>query len=876
MEYRSHGLQNLLDALDEGVCLLDLEGRVTAANVAALRLLKRLPDELPGQAAGETFAPATLAGALQSLAAHPTEPMEGEAVFRRSDGVAVAVNFGLVAMEEDGVPIGALLRFREPPEPPSCEALERDNEIKLDVILDTMVDAVIAADEKGRIQLYNQAAERMFGYRAEEVMGRNVKMLMPSPDHEAHDGYLRNYLETGVRKIIGIGREVNAKRKDGSLVPIYLSIGDARMGERRLFVAVLHDLTRLNQTQERLKLLTGAVEQSPAAVMIASISGVLEYVNPGFTRLTGYAADEALGKPLSLLQTSRSSQARLQQQLDVLRHNGGRQEELECRNKRGDCYWALQTLSPLRDKDGQVTHILATQQDITEQKRAKQALLESEERFQQVAQMTGEWLWEQDPEGRYTYSSNAVFGILGYRPDELIGKHYCELMTPEDQAMWAELITDNAAHKSFRRLINRYRHRDGHEVYTESTGSPLFDRDGRVIKWRGVDSDVTARKHYEDALKLRDRAIEAASVGIDITDARLPDNPNIYVNAALSRLTGYTKDELLGRSMSILQGPDTDPGSVKDITAAIQDGRGCEVILKNYRKDGTPFWNDLVISPVHDDAGKVTHYIGVQSDVTELRRAAEERHELEIAKQIQLSLLPKAPLRIDGVRVAGACLPAAHVGGDYYDYFLSGDALDVVIADVSGHSVGAALIMAEARSALQAEMRLTCAGRLGHGVAGILHTLNEVLHDDLSGADLFISMFYLRYFPDQRLLHYGNAGHNCPLLLSSRAEQCQPLDAEGMILGVKRQIPFAEESLQLELGDRVLLYTDGATDAQNPSGDFYGIGRLCELLQTTRHQPPEQTITTILADLQQFCNGQPFNDDISIVVMDVAETHGTH
>jgi sigma-B regulation protein RsbU (phosphoserine phosphatase) len=871
VEYRSHGLHNLLDAFEEGVCLLDLEGRVTAANTAALRLLQRKVDDLVGKQATETFAPATLGGALQSLAAHPGEPMETEAVFRRSDGVAIAVNYGLVAMEEGGVPIGALLRFREPPEPPSCDALERDNEIKLDVILDTMVDAVIAADEKGRIQLYNQGAERMFGYRGDEVMGQNVNMLMPSPDHEAHDGYLRAYLETGVRKIIGIGREVTAKRKDGSLVPVYLSIGDARIGDRRLFVAVLHDLTRLHQAQERVKLLTGAVEQNPAAVMIANIGGVLEYVNPGFTRLTGYSAEEAIGKPLSLLQTSHAAQARMQQRLEAMRSSSGCQEEAECRNRRGDSYWALQTLSPLRDKDGRVTHILATQQDITEQKRAKQALLESEERFQQVAQMTGEWLWEQGPEGRYSYSSNAVFGILGYRPDEIIGKHYRDLMTPEDQALWAELITENAAHKSFRRLINRYRHRDGHEVYTESTGSPLFDRDGRVVKWRGIDSDITGRKHYEDALRLRDRAIEAASVGIDITDARLPDNPNIYVNEALTRLTGYSKDELLGRSMSILQGPDTDPTSIKDITAAIQDGRGCEVILKNYRKDGTPFWNDLVISPVHDDAGKITHYIGVQSDVTELRRAAEERHELEIAKQIQLSLLPKAPLRLDGVKVAGACLPAAHVGGDYYDYFLSGNGLDVVIADVSGHSVGAALIMAEARSALQAEMRLTCVGRIGHGVAGILHTLNEVLHDDLSGADLFISMFYLRYLPQQRRLHYANAGHNCPLLLSSSSAHCRQLDAEGMILGVRREVGFAEESVELAGGDRVLLYTDGATDAQNPAGEFFGVARLCELLTATRRQPPEQAIASILTDLQAFCNGLPFSDDISIVVLDVGE-----
>ena len=870
MKARLHDPQAVLDALPEAICLLTADGHIRAANRAALTLLRRESGELIGTAVTTAFAPPGLAAALQALASRRSDSIEAEASFRCGDGSSLAVRYRLARLAGSGVPADALLRFWEPLEPLSCEAAERDNEIKLDAILDTMVDAVIAADDGGRIQLYNRGAERMFGYRSEEVMGRNVSLLMPSPDHEAHDGYLRNYLDTGVRKIIGIGREVMAKRKDGSLLPVYLSIGDARIGKRRLFVAVMHDLTRLRQAQERVKLLTGAVEQSPSAVMIAGINGLLEYVNPGFTRLTGYAAADVTGKALSLLQTSHSAHARLQQQLDVLHTSGGRQEELECRNHRGETYWALQTLSALRDKDGKVTHVLATQQDITEQKLAKQALLESEQRFQQVAQMTGEWLWEQDPSGHYTYSSNAVFGILGYRPDEIIGKHYRDLMTPQDQAMWSELITDSAAHKSFRRLINRYRHRDGHEVYTESTGSPLFDHDGRLLKWRGVDSDITARKQYEDALRLRDRAIEAARVGIDITDARAADNPNIYVNDALAKLTGYSKDELLGRSMSILQGPETDPEAIQTIAAALQDGRGCEVILKNYRKDGSAFWNDLVISPVHDDSGKLTHFIGVQSDVTELRRAAEERHELEIAKQIQLSLLPKGALNNSGVRVVGACLPAAHVGGDYYDYFQSAEGLDAVIADVSGHSVGAALIMAEARSALQAEMRLASCGRAGHGVAGILHTLNEVLHDDLSGADLFISMFYLRYTPDQRRLYYANAGHNCPLLLPAGTSQCRQLDADGMILGVRRNVPFAEESVELSAGDRILLYTDGATDAQNRSGEFFGFSRLCSVLRKTRRQPPERALRHILDALQEFCNGQPFNDDVSIVILDVA------
>jgi sigma-B regulation protein RsbU (phosphoserine phosphatase) len=357
-------------------------------------------------------------------------------------------------------------------------------------------------------------------------------------------------------------------------------------------------------------------------------------------------------------------------------------------------------------------------------------------------------------------------------------------------------------------------------------------------------------------------------VGINITNAREKHNPNIYVNSALSRMTGYTREELLGQSMRILQGPDTDKTAIEEISGALREGRSCEVILKNYRKEGTPYWNELLISPVWDSAVKLTHFIGVHSDVTERRRAEEERHELEIAKQIQLSLLPKGPLKLEGIEIAGICLPATHVGGDYYDYFNSHDTVHVVIADVSGHSVGAALIMAGVRSTLKAETRKTTL-QPHHGTAEILLALNELLHDDLNGADLFISMFYMRYNSNLRQLCYANAGHNYPLLLGKNEASCQELDADGMLLGIKKDVVFEEKCVQLSKGDKVLLYTDGVIEARNPDGEFFGVARLCELFSSQRLESPETTIDNILEALHTFCSGQSFDDDVTMVVLKV-------
>ncbi|HWO99999.1 MAG TPA: PAS domain S-box protein [Methylococcus sp.] len=845
------GITALLEAFDEPVCLLDGGGELLYMNRPAKRLLGHRERQIQGRNLLEELT----AGSLRGVS------------LLGKDGRTVLQPFATRPVRIDGAEL-RLLRFATPGST-ACESALQDTESVLRAVLDTLVDGIVVIDERGIVRLFTPSAERMFGYDRDEVLGRNVAMLMPSPYCEEHDSYLRRYLETGVARIIGQGREVQARRKDGRIFPVYLAVGELHTHEGRWFVGILRDLTAHKQAQERLVMLSSAVDQSPSAVLIADLHGRIQYVNRGFVRLTGYPAEELVGTRPSLGEGR--DKERWRRLHETIRSRGERYGEVADCRKNGETYWALESITPIRDAAGAITHYLVIQQDITEQKRDKEALAESEERFRQVAEMAGEWLWEQDPEGRYLYSSGAVRNILGFEPEEVLGKHYLDLLTPGDREHWmTTLSAAGSVEKPFFRLINRYRHKDGHEVYTESTGAPIFDEHGRLVKWRGVDHDITARKTYEDELRVRNRAIESASVGINIADARAPGLPNIYVNPALSRITGYSREELMHHSMRMLQGPDTDPEAIEKIRGAIRAGQPCEVTLKNYRKDGTLFWNELLISPVRDEEGVVTHYIGIQTDVTERRRAEEERHQLEIAKQIQLSLLPKEPLRLPTAEIAGLCVPATHVGGDYFDYFACADLVDIVIADVSGHSVGAALIMTEARSALRTEARRTLNVTGGNGGVGeILSDLNEMLYEDLSGADLFITMFYVRYDCSTRTLSYANAGHGFALLLRNGEQSCVPLDADGLVLGVRKGIAFEEKSLKLNPGDWVLLYTDGVVEAQNGEGEFFGICRLCQRFSNHRALTPEQLVQEILAELHAFGGNVPFQDDVSMVAFKI-------
>ena len=133
-----------------------------------------------------------------------------------------------------------------------CDSIS-DSAALLSAILATVPDAMVVIDEHGLITSFSAAAERLFGYLEAEVLGQNVDMLMPSPHKQAHDGYMKRYLETGEKRIIGIGRVVEGRRRDGRLFPMELSVGEARTGEHRAFTGFIHDLTEKFEADARLQ-----------------------------------------------------------------------------------------------------------------------------------------------------------------------------------------------------------------------------------------------------------------------------------------------------------------------------------------------------------------------------------------------------------------------------------------------------------------------------------------------------------------------------------------------------------------------------------------------------------------------------------------------
>lgn len=179
---------------------------------------------------------------------------------------------------------------------------------RLDAVFNTAVDGIIVIDDRGTIEALNRGAERLFGYPEAEAVGRNVSMLMPSPDHEEHDNYLRRYLDTGVAKIIGTGRDVVGRRRDGTTFPVRLSVGEMNIGGARKFTGMLHDLTARVRLEEQLRSSEARwrsiVDSAVDGIVVIDRYGKVEAFNPAAERLFGYGEAEVIGQNVNMLMPS--------------------------------------------------------------------------------------------------------------------------------------------------------------------------------------------------------------------------------------------------------------------------------------------------------------------------------------------------------------------------------------------------------------------------------------------------------------------------------------------------------------------------------------------------------------------------------------------
>ena len=235
-----------------------------------------------------------------------------------------------------------------------------------------------------------------------------------------------------------------------------------------------------------------------------------------------------------------------------------------------------------------------------------------------------------DESQRIVSTNSTANSMFGYTADELVGQPLNILIPSSYRSEHTHHFSSFYNNSKKRRMGHGsplFGLRKNQEQFPVEVGLNPFPLYGKTYVMALV-MDISKRKEIEQQLNLKSTALEAAGNGIIISDAQKKNNPIIYFNSAFQEMTGYSADEILGNNSRFLQSDDRDQEGIAKIRKAMEKGESCQVTLRNYRKNGAMFWNELTINPIKSKEGEVTHYIGIQTDITQRRMAEEERNYL--------------------------------------------------------------------------------------------------------------------------------------------------------------------------------------------------------------------------------------------------------
>jgi len=493
----------------------------------------------------------------------------------------------------------------------------------LRAVCEGTTDAVYVKDRAGKYLLFNPAAGLFVGKHPKDVIGRTDAELFDSASATAIAAFDDGVMESGLpltqeENLTAAGTtrtylstKVPQRDAEGTvigLIGIARDITDRKRAE-----------TELERQRAELRLILDTV---PALIFFKDRTHRYVRVNAELVRLVGMAQEDIEGRTDAEL-GSPHAERYAHDEVEVMTTGVPKRGIEEPLFTSGGTRWLQTEKLPYRDATGQIVGVVGLAIDVTDRREATEALRRSEERFRVLADAIPQIVWTAGPDGAIDYFNTRVTEYTGFSVAELIGWSWSRVIHPDDlphvSEIWGEVLRSGVP----RDIEFRIRQTDGN--YRGFIFRQVAVRDGEtVVRWFGTGTDIHDLKQAEEALRLRDRAMQAVTQGILITDPNQSDNPIVYASPGFELLTGYSATEAVGRNCRFLQGEDTDPEMIDRLHAATTAGLECSVEFLNYRKDGTPFWIALHISPVRDASGRTTHFVGVQVDVTERKKLEDQ------------------------------------------------------------------------------------------------------------------------------------------------------------------------------------------------------------------------------------------------------------
>ena len=618
---------------------------ITSADKGWLRVNLRLSAMLgysEEELRGRTWAEMTHPDDLESSVAQFTRMLAGEIEgyeldkrYFRKDGSIISTHLNASCFRNPDLSVRFVIAsLQDITERKRTEEALRESEEKFRDVFATSSDAIFIHDARtGAILDVNQTMLKMYGWSREECAGLTVADLSADKPEYSQRAALERINEADEKGLVAF--EWLAQRKDGSLFPVEVTLKKTTLVGEPCIVANVRDITERKRGEEALRQseekFAKAFRASPDPLTLTRLdTGEILDINDGFERAFGFPRAEALGKSTLDLGVWAHPEDREAFAQRVKREGKVREMEVVVCRRSGEGMTGL--LSAEVIQVGQEPLVLSIMRDITERKRAEEALRESEEKFRNLVETTSDWIWETGADGTYTYSSPRVRALLGYEPEEVIGRKPFDFMPPDETDRIGALFTRiTEERRPFFNLENLNLTKDGRSVVLETSGVPRFDAQGNLLGYRGIDRDITERKRAEEALREKEEFIRAlldtSKDWIWAIDLR---GVHTYSNPAIRTLLGYEPDEIVGTSSFSLIHEEDRKRTQSEVSGCIEARRGWSNLVVRWRhKEGGYRVLESNSVPVLDAGGEVTGFRGVDRDITERTLAEAERLEME-------------------------------------------------------------------------------------------------------------------------------------------------------------------------------------------------------------------------------------------------------
>jgi len=626
--------RSLIEASPDPLVTIDDNGRISDVNLATEQATGFSSEELIGTDFSDYFTEPEKAkeGYLRVFTDGTVRdyPLE----IRHKDGHITPVQYNAtVYRDQDGNVRGVFAAARDVTERNKAEGALKESENTLNAVIRGSPIPQFVIDSSHRVIHWNAALEEHSGINANEIIGTNQQwrafytherpcmadLLVDGAIEKIPRWYEGKYSKSS--RIEGAYEATDFFPHMGpSGVWLYFTAAPIRDIDGRVIGAVetLEDITgRKNAeitVQKLLQFQNSALMNANVLLFVIDPQGIVKIWNKAAERITGYKAGEVVGSNTIWRQLYPEKEYRQQITGTILRiiKNNNFLENFEtlvlCRN--GDKKTISWNTRAITDETAELSGYIAIGIDITERKMAEEALKESENRFRQVAQSACEWIWETDADGLYTYTSPAVEMILGYRPDEIVGRmHFYDLFAPEEREELKKTALEAFAKKeSLKGFVNPNLHKNGTCVILETSCVPHQDDKGRLISYRGADTDITERKKAEEVLRESREQYKQLVENISDVIFTLDLKGTItYISPVVQRLSGYTAPEVIGQHFTRFVHHEDLPRVIEGFRRRVEGVYGANE-FRILTKDGseryvrttqTPMIKDGVVASLH-------------------------------------------------------------------------------------------------------------------------------------------------------------------------------------------------------------------------------------------------------------------------------------